>query len=86
MSFEKPVLATRTGGIVDVIEDGETGVLVEPGDIPALSAALERMLWDDQLIERMAAAIRRNRARFRWSEVATRVLESAETIRSADGS
>ena len=83
MSFEKPVLATRTGGIVDVIEDGETGLLVEPGDIPALSAALERMLWDDQLIEGMRAAIRRDRARFRWSEVAARVLESAETIRSA---
>jgi glycosyltransferase involved in cell wall biosynthesis len=83
MSFEKPVLATRTGGIVDVIEDGETGLLVEPGDVPALSAALERMLWDDQLIEGMSAAIRRDRARFRWSEVAARVLESAETIRSA---
>jgi glycosyltransferase involved in cell wall biosynthesis len=49
----------------------------------ALSAALERMLWDDQLIEGMSAAIRRDRARFRWSEVAARVLESAETIRSA---
>jgi glycosyltransferase involved in cell wall biosynthesis len=83
MSFEKPVLATRTGGIVDVIEDGKTGLLVEPGDVPALSAALERMLWDDQLIEGMSAAIRRDRARFRWSEVAARVLESAETIRSA---
>jgi glycosyltransferase involved in cell wall biosynthesis len=83
MSFEKPVLATRTGGIVDVIEDGETGLLVEPGDIPALSTALERMLWDDQLIEGMSAAIRGGRARFRWAEVAARVLESAETIRSA---
>jgi len=83
MSFEKPVLATRTGGIVDVIEDGESGLLVEPGDVPALSAALERMLWDDQLIEGMSAVIGRDRARFRWSEVATRVLESAETIRSA---
>jgi glycosyltransferase involved in cell wall biosynthesis len=83
MSFETPVLATRTGGIVDVIEDGETGLLVEPGDVPALSAALERMLWDDHLIEGMSAAIGRDRARFRWSEVAARVLESAETIRSA---
>ena len=41
------------------------------------------MLWDDQLIEGMSAAIRGGRARFRWAEVAARVLESAETIRSA---
>ena len=86
MSFEKPVLATRTGGIVDVIEDGDTGLLVEPGDIAALSAAMERMLWDDHLIEGMRAAIRRDRERYRWSRVAARVLEAAEKIRSPGGS
>jgi glycosyltransferase involved in cell wall biosynthesis len=82
ITFGKPVLATRTGGIVDVIEDEVNGLLVEPGDVPALSAALERMLLDDELIERMGAAVTRDRARFRWSEVAARVLESAETVSS----
>jgi glycosyltransferase involved in cell wall biosynthesis len=83
ITFGKPVLATRTGSIVDVVEDGVTGLLVKPGDIAAISAALERMLSDDQLIERMGAATNQARARFQWSEVATRVLESAGTVRSA---
>jgi glycosyltransferase involved in cell wall biosynthesis len=81
VTFGKPVLATRTGGIVDVIEDGVNGLLVEPGDVLELSAALERMLGDDDLIERMGAAVSRDRAQFRWSEVAARVLESAATVR-----
>lgn len=81
MTFAKPVLATRTGGIVDVVDDEVNGLLVEPGDIPALSAALERMLSDDDLIARLSVAMTKDRARFRWSEVAARVMESAETVR-----
>ncbi|MGH8913987.1 MAG: glycosyltransferase family 4 protein [Acidimicrobiia bacterium] len=82
ITFGKPVLATRTGGMVDVIEDGVTGLLVEPGDAGALSAGLERMLWDDELMARMEGAVSRYRARFRWSEVAARVLESTEAVRA----
>lgn len=80
MTFGKPVLATRTGGMVDVIEDEVNGLLVEPGDIPALSAALERMMSDDDLIARLSAAVTEDRARFRWSVVAGRLLELAGTV------
>jgi glycosyltransferase involved in cell wall biosynthesis len=48
-----PAVGSRTGGIVDVIEDGESGLLVEPGDATALSAALERLLADEALRVRM---------------------------------
>jgi glycosyltransferase involved in cell wall biosynthesis len=42
-----PCVASRTGGIVDVIEDGKTGVLVRPGDTGELAAALEGLLTDE---------------------------------------
>jgi glycosyltransferase involved in cell wall biosynthesis len=39
-----PAAASRTGGIVDVVEDGRTGLLVPPGDVAALADALARLL------------------------------------------
>jgi glycosyltransferase involved in cell wall biosynthesis len=86
ITFGKPVLATRTGGIVDVVEHEVTGLLVEPGDIPGLTAALERMFWDDELIGRMGAAVDLARGRFRWSEVAAQVLQAAGMVRPAQDS
>jgi glycosyltransferase involved in cell wall biosynthesis len=53
-----PVVGNRVGGIPDVISDGETGLLVEPRDAQALADALERLLDDAALRERLAAAAR----------------------------
>jgi glycosyltransferase involved in cell wall biosynthesis len=55
-----PVIGNRVGGIPDVISDGETGLLVEPGDAKALAAALERLLDDPALRESLATAARRD--------------------------
>jgi glycosyltransferase involved in cell wall biosynthesis len=44
-----PAVASRTGGIVDVIEDGGSGLLVEPGSAPALAAALGLLLESPSL-------------------------------------
>lgn len=44
MALEVPVVATSAGGIVDVVRDGETGLLTAPDDAPAFANALERML------------------------------------------
>lgn len=46
LSYALPVVATRVGGIPDIIEDGVSGVLVEPEDVPALETALLRVLTD----------------------------------------
>jgi glycosyltransferase involved in cell wall biosynthesis len=48
-----PAVGSRTGGIVDVIEDGESGFLVTPEDASALEEALERLLADETLRARM---------------------------------
>jgi glycosyltransferase involved in cell wall biosynthesis len=60
-----PAVASRTGGIVDVVEDGRSGVLVPPGDDAALTSALRRLAADPDLGRGMGQAAREiARARF----------------------
>ena len=44
-----PVIATRTGGVAEVLEDGVNGLLVDPGDVEALTAAIDRFFLDPAL-------------------------------------
>lgn len=55
MAHARPVVATRVGGLADAIEDGVTGLLVEPA---GLRATLERLLADSELRARLGAAAR----------------------------
>jgi glycosyltransferase involved in cell wall biosynthesis len=65
--FHRPVVATRIGGIPEVIEDGENGLLVEPDDVSALTEALRRVLDDPTLAARLADRLsRRVDAEFTW--------------------
>ena len=50
-----PVIATRTGGVAEVVRDGENGLLVEPGDDAGFAAAVRRYLDDAELRERLRA-------------------------------
>jgi glycosyltransferase involved in cell wall biosynthesis len=52
----RPVVATRVGGVPDVVRDGEDGFLVEPGAVEDLADRLERLAADPELRERMGAA------------------------------
>jgi glycosyltransferase involved in cell wall biosynthesis len=54
-----PSVGTNVGGIPDAIVDGETGILVPPGDVLALRAALDRMIRDSNQRSRMGQAARR---------------------------
>lgn len=69
------VVATRVGGIPDLVEDGVNGLLVESGDVPALVGALTRVLSDDGLAARLGAAAYEASQAFEWSpdDYATRV-------------
>ncbi len=83
-----PAVASRTGGIVDVVEDGRSGLLVPPGDQAALAAALARVVADHALSRGMgeaARAIARSRFDERDAVVAYRALfdEVAARARSA---
>jgi N-acetyl-alpha-D-glucosaminyl L-malate synthase BshA len=65
MCFGAPAVASRVGGIPEVVEDGRTGILVEFGNVDGLAAAVARLAADKQLRAEMGAASReRARARF----------------------
>jgi len=59
MAAGVPVVATAVGGVPECVRDGETGVLVAPGDSAALAAALTALLCDADLRLRLGAAGRR---------------------------
>jgi glycosyltransferase involved in cell wall biosynthesis len=56
MAAGKPIVASRTATIPEVVLDGETGVLVPPGDAAALAEALAQLASDAELARRMGEA------------------------------
>jgi len=79
MAYGRPVVASAVGGLLDLVVDGETGVLVEPRDVEALRAALERLLGDAELRGRMGRAGReRIREHFTWPAVTDLTIQAYE--------
>lgn len=58
MALRRPVIASRLSGIPELVEDGKTGFLVEPGDVQALVASLKRVCADVELARRVGEAAR----------------------------
>jgi glycosyltransferase involved in cell wall biosynthesis len=58
MAHGRPVVASAVGGLPEAVEDGVTGVLVPPQDVPALGRALEELLGDVERRARLGAAAR----------------------------
>lgn len=56
MAFNVPVVATRVGGIPEVVRDGETGLLVPPGDADALASAAIKLLESPSIRDEMGKA------------------------------
>jgi len=56
MLAARPVIATRAGGVVDLIEDGVSGSLIPPGDAPALAQAISRYIEDVKKSKDLAGA------------------------------
>jgi len=75
MAHGRPVVASAVGGLLDAVEDGVTGVLVPPRDPAALRAALEELLADSELRERIGAAGRERAQRdLSWPAIAAQTL------------
>ncbi len=75
-AFCKPVLATRVGGIPEVVEEGKTGRLVPPRDAPALADALVAMLSDEAKLADMQRGIEAlsQSGPLSWDQIATQTL------------
>ena len=59
MACGLPVIASRIGGVVDVIEDGKNGILFEPGDVSGLAYAMIRLLNDNELRKTLGVEARK---------------------------
>lgn len=76
MSFGLPAIASAAGGASEVVTDGETGWLVDPGDAGAVADALRTLAADrDRLAEMGRAARRRYETHPSWPETAARVRD-----------
>ena len=70
MASGAPVVATRVGGVPEIVEHERTALLVAPEDPAALAAAIERVLRDPELAARLSAAGRAAAERFDWTAIA----------------
>ena len=81
MACEVPVVASRVGGLPEVIADGESGFLHDPGDLTGMAASAERLLTDPALHRRLAAgACRRVHERFCAEEIVPRYEALYESV------
>lgn len=77
-AYGKPVIAGRSGGVVDAVLDGETGILVDPNDPEALANALCAVLGDEALAARLGENGRRRvESELNWRCFTERLLEAA---------
>jgi alpha-maltose-1-phosphate synthase len=81
MASGTPVVASRIGGLAEIVVDGETGFLVPPGDTAALGDRLARLVSDRRLAARLGANARDLvLARFTWRACAERCLAAYQAL------
>jgi glycogen(starch) synthase len=69
-----PIVASKTGGIPEVIEDGVNGMLVPPGDPEAIALAIDRLLANRDLVRRLSEGAHQRGKDYDWEVLAGRVL------------
>ena len=80
MASGVPIVASRIGGIPDVVIDGETGLLVTPKHPSALAEAVIRLLRDPELRNRMSDEGQRKVQGFSWQEIADQTAKVYEKV------
>lgn len=80
MAGGRPVIASRVGGLADIVVDGATGLLVEPGNGEALSEAIAHLLVAPRLREQMGKAASRRANHYRASTVVPRIEDVYEAL------
>jgi len=81
MAAGLPVVASKVGGIPEAITDGETGRLIEPGNVQELSAALTKLLTDDRLRSKMGRKAREvAEKKFSQSKMVEEVLQCISCV------
>ncbi len=73
MSLGRPIIASRIGGLPEIVLDGETGILVTPGDSSALRRAIQELLDDSVRRERMGERAKQRVVEFQAKTVVPRI-------------
>jgi phosphatidylinositol alpha-1,6-mannosyltransferase len=82
MAVGKPLIATRVGGLPEIVEDGENGLLVDEGDVTGLADAIRRLASTAKLRARMGEQSRRRVLEsLTWDNVAGELVEVFERVR-----
>jgi glycosyltransferase involved in cell wall biosynthesis len=80
-SFGKAVIATRVGGLPEVVDHERSGLLVDQGSIEDLAEAMQRLIDDPKLAQRMGAYARElSETRFSWDAIAKQVIAQYEQL------
>ncbi|MDD3643094.1 MAG: glycosyltransferase [Candidatus Krumholzibacteria bacterium] len=69
IAFDRPMIATRVGGLPEVVAEGRTGFVVDPGDPAALARAVRRF-FEEGWAGRMAPSFAAEKERFSWARMA----------------
>ncbi len=81
MAAGTPVVATKSGAVVETIQHGKTGFLVEKNDAPSLASAILKLLENDDLRESMGRAARKRAIEcFTWDKSAETLLQLCENL------
>jgi glycosyltransferase involved in cell wall biosynthesis len=78
LAAARPILAPRTPDVVELLRDGENARLVDIGDVPAFAQALERLLDDQALRERLSQGARASSAELTWDARAKKLAAFLE--------
>jgi glycogen synthase len=75
MAAGKAVIAARVGGVPEVVENGQTGLLIAADDVTGLIQAMKRLAGDSVLCAEFGSAGRRRAESFAWPRIADQYLE-----------
>ncbi len=84
MAMGKSVIATRSGGLVDIVSDGETGLLIPPNDSLALRGAIQTLLEQPALRERMERLARQSVKKFQTTAVVAQFEQIYQKLLATD--
>ena len=80
MATGRPVIASRIGGLIDMVSHEATGLLVSPGDVTALRLAMERLINAPDLRARMGQAAKRRVLEFQAQSVVPRIEQAYHQV------
>jgi glycosyltransferase involved in cell wall biosynthesis len=81
MASQRPIVATRLRSIAEEIEDGQTGILVEPGDPQALAEGIRRLISQPALAQEIAQKAYERSQDYHWEKRVKRIVDFVQSIK-----